>query len=216
MAEFWIDHRWYPSKAAARTAVEGVRDRYATGSEVTDPDDVALLRDLLDMHPNAAMKIGVGVAGFRVAAPMRGTGRRFELIRTDGSTEAFSYPECLTPTSLDQQVCNILRDEVADLVTAYFESRIDEGSFTSDESGVSLQRADTDVSYFRGPSFQEIAEEFAANEGGWDSIPLTRTAEHGIGRLADRDQAARWRAHWEERKVLGLLTKAENRHRPKS
>jgi hypothetical protein len=72
------------------------------------------------------------------------------------------------------------------------------------------------VSYFRGPSFIQIADGFAAAEGGWAAINLTSSTDPGPGQFVDRDQAERWRAHWEERAELGLLTQAENRARRRS
>ncbi|MGR6998896.1 hypothetical protein ACU686_13355 [Yinghuangia aomiensis] len=45
---------------------------------------------------------------------------------------------------------------------------------------------------------------------------MSPSTEQGLGKLVDRAQADRWRAHWEQRAVLGLLTKAENRGRPRS
>ena len=216
MAEFWIGQRRYGTKGAARDAVRKVLQGSPVGVEL-DGEEFDLVRDLLDMHSEAAEKIGTGVAVIRIAAPMPGTKyQRFELVRTDGSPMDFSYLSCLQTPSLRSQVHNVMRFEVKDRTSDYFESRKAAGTFTSDLSGVPLQHNDTAVSYFQGPSFAEIADEFAAAEGGWEAIELTTSTDPGPGQFVDRDQAGRWRAHWQERAVLGLLTQPENRARRRS
>lgn len=191
----------------------------SAGTELAG-EEFDLLRDLLDKHPESADKIGEGVAVIWIAPPMAGTRyQRFALIRTDGTPMDFSYLECFTPSRLDSQVRNVMRFEIIDKTTAYFEARFNGGTFTSDESftpdesGVPLQRSNTAVSYFQGPSFKQITGGFAAAEGGWEAIELTSSADVGPGRFVDRDQAERWRAHWEQHAVLGLLTEDESRAR---
>lgn len=215
MAVFWIGQRRYRTKTAAGDAVRAVLHGNPVASELSG-EDFDLVRDLLDMHHEAADKIGVGVSGIRIAPPLIGKYPGFEVIRTDGSTIDFSYKTCLTAPSLRSQVLNVMRAEVDDKTTTYFEARIEEGTFTSDESGVPLDRNDTAVSYFRGPSFARIADEFAAIEGGWEAIALTPSTDKGLGRFVDGSQLERWRAHWDDIAELGLLTISENRRRPRS
>ncbi|MET9671238.1 DCL family protein [Streptomyces sp. NPDC006475] len=183
---------------------------------VLSGEDHDLIRDLLDMHHEAALKIGVGVEGIRIAPPQIGKYPGFEVIRTDGTTLDFSYKTCLTAPSLRSQAHNVMRAEVDDKTTIYFEARIEEGTFISDESGVPLDPRDTAVSYFRGPSFAQIADQFARMEGGWAAIALTPSTDKGLGRFVDNRQLERWRDHWDDNAELGLLTIAENRRRPRA
>jgi hypothetical protein len=215
MAEFWIGQRRYRTKSAAQEAVRTILRRYPPGTVVDLEDDRRLLLDLLDMHPEAEEKIGPGVEGFAVAAAERGRHPGFQVIRTDGSRLDFSYQACLRPPSHRQQVLNVMRDEVKDDVNAYFASRRAAGTLVSDLSGAPLDTGRTAVSYFQGPPFVEIAEEFAASAGGWDAIALTPSTEPGLGRFTDRDQAERWRGHHQQRAVLGLLSAQENQRRPR-
>lgn len=214
MAVFWIGERRYKSKQAAGDAVRGVLHAYPVGAALSG-DEFDLIRDLLDMHPNAEEKIGLGVTGIQIAPPQQGPHPGFEATRIDGSIIDFSYLSCLTKPSLRSHVHNVMRAEVADLTSVYFEARYADGTFHSDESSTPLDRDDTAVSYFRGPAFAQIADAFAEIEGGWESITVTPSTTYGLGRFTDSDQLARWRAHWEDRAVLGLLTQAENRRRPR-
>jgi hypothetical protein len=215
VAEFWIGQRRYRTKGEAAEAVRKVLYRYAVGSVVDQEDDHLLLLDLLDMHHEADIKIGPGVEAFAIAPPQRGRYPGFEVIRTDGSRIDFSYQTCMKPPSHRQQVMNVMRDEVKSDTNAYFESRRTAGSLVSDQSGTPLDSSNTAVSYFSGPSFVQIAEEFAESVGGWEAIQLTPSTEPGLGRFTDRELAERWRNHHQERAVLGLLSSQENQRRPR-
>jgi hypothetical protein len=68
-------------------------NRYASGSRVSD-SDAAILAAALARHPDAAEKIGQGIAHFEVKTADYGT-RCFWVCRTDGSKEKFSYFSCL-------------------------------------------------------------------------------------------------------------------------
>ncbi|MFF4480211.1 DUF3223 domain-containing protein [Streptomyces sp. NPDC001520] len=215
MAEFSIGHRRYRTKGEAKEAVREVLYQYTVGSIVDQEDDHLLLLDLLDMHHEADDKIGPGVEAFAIAPPQRGTYPGFEVIRTDGSRIDFSYQTCLKPPTYRQQVMNVMRDEVKSAINAFFESRRAAGSLVSDQSGTPLNSSNTAVSYFQGPSFVDIAEEFAKMVGGWEAIELTPSTEPGLGRFKDRDLVERWFSHHQERAVLGLLSSQENQRRPR-
>jgi hypothetical protein len=163
---------------------------YSVGSTVDRPEDHLLLLNLLDLREEAPDKIGSGVDSFVIASPLRGP-----------------YPlACLKPPAYRQQVSSAMRAEVKDGVNAYFTSRMAAGSLVSDQSGAQLDYGGTHVSYFRGPTFAEIAATFAAAVGGWDTIELTPSTDQGLGTFTDRALAERWRSHHAEHAVLGLLS----------
>ncbi|MDZ4251186.1 MAG: DCL family protein [Sulfuritalea sp.] len=62
--------------------------RYDVGDRVS-ADDAVILRAALEHHPNAAAKIGCGVAHFSVRTADFGT-KCFWVNRPDGTTEKFS------------------------------------------------------------------------------------------------------------------------------
>lgn len=189
---------------------------YPVGSRVDDPEHHRLLLDLLDMHPYAEDKIGPGVEAFAIAPPQRGPYSGFQVIRTDGTRIDFSYQDCLKPRTYRQQVLNVMGDEVRQTKSDYFEARRAADTLISDLSGQPLASTDIAVSYFQGPAFNAIAEEFAESLGGWETIELTSSAEQGLGRFVDRDLAERWFIHHQERAVFGLLSQQENRQRPRA
>ncbi|MGW4049498.1 DCL family protein [Streptomyces sp. NPDC004779] len=215
MPQFSIAHRTYRTKGDAKEIIRAILYSHPVGSTVEDEEHHLLLLDLLDMHPHAEDKIGPGVEAFAIAPPQRGPYPGFRVIRTDGTYIDFSYLECLQPRTYRQQVLNVMGDEVKQTKTDYFESRRTAGTLRSDSSGQLLDSANTAVSYFQGPSFNEIATEFAESLGGWEAIELTSSAEKGLGRFVDRDLAQRWFDHHRSRAVFGLLTQQESLRLPR-
>ncbi|MFJ3799893.1 DUF3223 domain-containing protein [Streptomyces sp. NPDC090088] len=215
MPEFRIGTRRYPTKQAAGDAVRAVLYGCKVGSTVDRLEDRLLLLDLLDLHPEAAEKAGPGVEKFVIAPPLRGSYPGFAVVCTDGTSIGFSYLACLKPPTYRQQVSSAMRAEVEEDVNAFFASRVAASALVSDESGAELDFGDVHVSYFRGPSFAEIAVGFAASAGGWDTIGLASSTDQGLSTFTDRDLAEQWRSHHAEHAVLGLLSSQENLRRPR-
>ncbi|MFJ1796553.1 DCL family protein [Kitasatospora griseola] len=214
MPEFFIGQRRYDTKGKAKAAVQAVLHGHPVGTEL-EGEEFDLIRDLLDMHPDAEDKIGPGAAAIRIGPPLIGRYPGFEVVQTNGEVIDFSYQEPFKPRTRRQEVHKVMQVEIRDLKTAYFDSRLSAGTLFSDLSGVPLTTDDTAVSHFKGPRYSAIADAFAEAEGGWEAIPLTSSAEYGLGEFTDRDQAERWRAYWQKRAVLGLLTQDEERRLPR-
>ncbi|MFZ3491789.1 DUF3223 domain-containing protein [Streptomyces sp. 5.8] len=214
MAEVWIGPRRYATKKARQGAVQDILARYGHGQVVDQEDDDLLLRDLLNMHPDATEKVGPGVDYFRVIATPRGNHKGPEAVLVNGDKVAFSYQKCLEAPTHRQRVLAAMRTEIQPQVNSYFESRNEANTLVSDETGQPLDTSDTHVSYFRGPRFHDIAVQFAGEAGGWDAVELTSETARGLALFTDRKLAERWHAHHREHAVLGLLSSKENLRRP--
>lgn len=160
MPEVWIGPRRYATKKAGQEAVQAILGRYGFGQDVDQEDDDLLLRDLLDMHPDAAEKVGSGVDRFRIIPTPRGHHRGPEAVLVDGTRVAFSYQKCLDAPTHRQRVLAAMRTEIQPQVNVYYESRKASHTLVSDESRQHLAPDDTHVSYFCGPRFHDIAREF--------------------------------------------------------
>ncbi|MGW2184144.1 DCL family protein [Streptomyces sp. NPDC001732] len=215
MPKVWIGPRSYATKKARQEAVQAILGRYGLGKVVDQEDDDLLLRDLLDMHPDAADKVGPGVKHFRVIATPRGHHKGPEVVLVDGSKVAFSYQKCLDAPTHPQRVKTAMRTEIQPQVNTYYESRKASHTLVSDESGQELAPADVHVSYFQGPRFHDIALDFVRAAGGFDAIDLTAETARGLALFTDRALAERWHAHHQEHAVLGLLSAKENLRRPR-
>ncbi|MFI9019159.1 DUF3223 domain-containing protein [Streptomyces griseus] len=215
MPEVWIGPRRYATKKARQEAVQAVLGRYGLGQDVDQEDDDLLLRDLLDMHPDAAEKVGPGVDRFRIIPTPRGHHKGPEAVLVDGNKVAFSYQKCLDAPTHRQRVLDAMRTEIQAQANTYYESRKASNTLVSDESGQSLAPADVHVSYFQGPRFHDIAMDFVQAVGGFDAVDLTAETARGLALFTDRALAERWHAHHQEHAVLGLLSAKENLRRPR-
>lgn len=83
----------FSKRGDAFAYVKAMLKRYDIGDKVSSQDS-AVLQDVLARHPEAAQKIGSGIAGFSVRSAEFGS-KCFWVNRTDGSTEDFSYHGCI-------------------------------------------------------------------------------------------------------------------------
>ncbi len=86
----------FTSKDAVKRFASAMRAWYGVGATVTDLDDIAFLRDLIQGHVERGAKIGDGVSRFFVHyAPDHHPADCFWIERTDGSKTDFGVPACL-------------------------------------------------------------------------------------------------------------------------
>jgi len=92
-------------------------------------DGDAFLRDLIQRHPDASMKIGPGISHFSVQRNPDWGGYGFWLHRVDGSSTDFSYRSCITAPTARQDASEAFRSEVNDQVwefrDRFFDSAVD-------------------------------------------------------------------------------------------
>lgn len=106
----WVGKRPYPSKKDAIKACRDIIDKYPGKPEavgpvsaqgnpqvVDDPEDVAFLHDLVELHPTPEEVVGAGVEHFlvRVNGEGHNDNRCFWVLRSDNTFDDFSWPECL-------------------------------------------------------------------------------------------------------------------------
>lgn len=107
----------FKTKAAAKARYSAVLNIYQTG-EVVSVLDGHLLWWLLEMHPEAAQKIGPGVQLFRVIKTSYGT-KCFGIERVDGTTTDFSFNACIDGANGRKDRLQALRAAVDDQVCAF-------------------------------------------------------------------------------------------------
>lgn len=87
--------RKFLSQKDARAFFAAMLKRYDPGERVTAEDQVDLAA-LLQRHPDAAEKIGVGISHFEVQEADYDS-QCFRAVRIDGTWERFSYHVCIAP-----------------------------------------------------------------------------------------------------------------------
>lgn len=116
---YWLGPFEYRSKKAL---LEGLKTylRTAPMGRVSHPVAIQKLHLLLALHPDAKRKIGAGVDHFMVARNEL-SGRRFHLVRLDGTEESFSYRKCITGVAQSPhgKVCEALRFAVRPQLNAF-------------------------------------------------------------------------------------------------
>ena len=148
----------FKSKSEATSYFKDMLNRYRDG-EILTPEDDAILFELLQRHPEADDKIGVGVKIFyRERSPIHPTSC-FHLERHDGITTDFSYISCIRgfTSSLAQQFYEACRYSVSDKLTRQKAKLFKEAGGTMKCSKTGLHIAIKEANYCHTePKFRDI------------------------------------------------------------
>lgn len=105
---YWLGPFEYASKQALLVRLKHFI-RTADVGRITHPVAEQKLHLLLALHPDSRRKIGVGVDHFCLERNLL-AGRGLRLVRVDGTSDSFSYKQCITgvPQSPHGKVCEAL------------------------------------------------------------------------------------------------------------
>ncbi|MFF1717363.1 DCL family protein [Streptomyces sp. NPDC058268] len=205
----------YPTKEAVRNVCRRIVQRYGIGGVVTDPDDDAFCRHLLECHPEYDLKQGVGIAHFYVIAHTD-HGRRsvgLALVRLDGDVADFSWNACLTPLSHRTQVLAALRHAISDQIAAARNAVLDSRKpLVCSVTGAPIPSATELHIDHAAPTFLDLAEEFITGNGGPDAFRILPDSGAGVSYIELEDKALeqRWQHHHQKRAVLRPVLKRVN------
>lgn len=171
-----------------------------------NPWDEAYLAELLERHPHADEKIGVGIAGIGVQTVPGYRTRGFYVQRIDGTRTDFSYRQCLTPSTPRADVIQAMRLAIADQIIAFKIARFDG---RCEVTGEPLDWHDADIDHAE-PLFKDIADAFADLYGGYEHITLLPSIDNGIGQELHPDITAHFQAFHRDRAVLRIVSKPTN------
>jgi hypothetical protein len=187
----------FRSKQAVAEKVKAMLAGYALGV-IVRPEDEAILLDLLQYHPHAQEKIGVGIKRLRVRDnPSYPGSRGFWIERLDGSSIDFSYRQCLQPASPWIDLTSAMRLAIAPQIVER-KTRVF-GSREVVQCPVTDVRCTWDQMHVdhRPPlTFARLMQDFLLSEGvGPEQIDLEE-APDGIGSvLANADWSQEWQAY---------------------
>lgn len=220
MATYEIGGVTFRAKQQIVQHVRGILDRTLIGA-MLDPIEFAFMLDLLQRHPWAARKIGVGVRAMRVDLNTHWKPyRMFTLIRTDGSETDFSYRACIYPTSADADLRKACRHAVVEDVLAFkrkaFEAHANEfNEVCCAASGELVAWNEAHVDHAPPWTFRAIVDAFIRSANiDVSAAPLAGSEDNECQRrFADPDLAERFRKFHNERACLRVVTKAANLER---
>lgn len=175
----------FTSKDAVKRHGASIRERYGYEVTICDPDDIAFLKDLIDCHIEADIKIGVGIKRFYVAPPPDHPGECFWIERIDGSTTDFGVPSCLNDIGLINRAS--LRMLISPQIEAFRANRLsgELRTFTSDYSGKDFPVDEADVDHVI-PFEQIVTNYFSARKIDIETTMLTESA--------DRKSTPKWKS----------------------
>lgn len=144
-----------------------------------------VMRDLLNWHPEAEQKIGVGVAGIKVSAndEFGKKARGFWLVRVDGSVTDFSYRKCLQGEQSYRAkfvaACRFaVKDHIAEFRDEFFRVAV---TPTCALTGAPITQNDCHVDHTPPYTFDRIAQAFVVlNSLNPDDPSLTMGAIDGL------------------------------------
>jgi Protein of unknown function (DUF3223) len=202
-----VGSRVFPFKRDAEDACRKILYRSQSGGRVVVPADVQFLLDLLELHPEREIKIGVGIAHFEVRSnPRFGKQRSFYLIRTDGTETDFSFVKCLRPPTHRQLVMAAMRREVEGQIIEFAKHEYRVSSHVL--CPITRRYVERDAAHVdhSSPTFLELAEDFAGRSGGWYELSVAH-ADGSIGvQLGSSHQAGAWRKYHRERANLRIVS----------
>lgn len=220
----WVGERFFESKSEAENEVKRIWNSYEIGQDVTDPDDIQFLGDLVAKHHAPETKIGPGIEGFVVSTnSYAGNWERKDRcikIRQIGNPELveFSAPDAAkgTPRTHAARVREALSNESREITGRIREAAFETGGEVRDPDGtLILERSDAEVRR-RNPTLKELAESFLESRSlTYDDVRvdnLNTTTERSSGRkmrgfvLADGDLAEAWFAYQDARAHLLVVT----------
>ena len=197
---------------------------YKVYEQITDANHDLMLRELLDLHPDAEEKIGAGVNYFYVGKTsdgdkfnVRPNATGIWIRRVDGSEVDFSYRTCINDHSAESDAKEGLRLAIDDLRRAYRAQRMRAGTFVSDLSGVAFVGRDDAHVIYDNPSWGQLTHYFAQTEGGWDKV-LVHSGSGAVqigSHLMDQGVHDRWRAFYAKHARPALATPKEAASRPR-
>jgi hypothetical protein len=189
---FTIGAHEFASKAAAHRHLSAMLEVWWKQAEITGTDR-DLLEVLIDQHPEAAITKGSGVRAFFVshAEPK---GRCFWVWRTDGSSEHFSFLQCLNGRTPDRtKLRTACREAAHPSVHAFKVEAFAGGMATCAETGALLAWGGAHVDHIE--PFHVIADAWIDGSGVTVTDLAADTPTTYADTFADPKVAESFRAH---------------------
>jgi hypothetical protein len=195
----------YTTKKAISDRCSGLLRATSFSSE-----DNAFLFDLLALHPESELKIGCGIAGFKVGPDAYGK-RCLWLDRIDGSDTDWSFTKCLLPPTHERKVREALRYLVKDQVIRFRDlelTRTNECAIT----GYPITATTCHVDHIPPDTFLSLVGRFLQIENiEYNEISIKPTLDGStFTELENRELGIRWQAFHRENAKLRLTTAKAN------
>lgn len=158
-----IGERQFATKKEAITLYKTILNSYEFGDFINEIDFIDIL-NLLETHPKVKEKIGVGIDKVRISKAQYNT-KSFELVRTDGSTEFFSYTKRINAPKSNLarfgEACRqAIQADLRNVKLAYFARYSKKGKVKCQETGELAKYEELNVDHRQPNTFSVIVDRF--------------------------------------------------------
>jgi hypothetical protein len=208
-----IGEREFATKKDALNHFKTILNSYEFGMNL-NKDDLKDILDLLETHPNVKEKIGVGIEYVRIAKVQYNT-KSFELVRTDGSTEFFSYTKRINAPKTDftklREACRqAIQEDLRNVKLAYFDRFSKKGQVKCQESGDLAKYEELNVDHRQPNTFSVIVDRFVElNKLDLKKINYLQI-DGGPNELADENLKEEFRQYHRDKANLRIVKKSLN------
>ncbi|MFW8602517.1 DCL family protein [Desulfobacterota bacterium M19] len=182
--------------------------------ETLNTDDCTDLCHLLEVHPNAAEIIGLGVKKIEVIES-RYKSKCFQVIRGDSSREIFSYRRCIggnssLTTKFSKTCRDIISKDLTGVKRAYFKGRSKKGMVKCQETGEPSKWGDLAVDHRQPNTFSVIVDRFIEIQQIDIKSVKYRELFDGVYEFEDNEIAEKFKKYHKDKANLRLVKKGKN------
>lgn len=203
----------YMTQKAAREAIQHLLRNRPKYTPLNGQDD-QFFRDLINRHPEAAKKIGVGIKQIEIRSNGKHPG--LSIIRIDGTSTDLSYQRCIrsTPASPQSEIHaafrKVIKPDLLEFRRDYFDRTANPVCAIT---GAPITNSHLTHVDHKEPTFEQLADAFIAN---WPHPIMTAADDGEAGRhLIDPDVEEAWRIYHSAHAELRLTTASANLTRSK-
>ncbi len=211
---FEVGNIKFKSKKEATLYYQNILHKYEIGSEL-NKDDFNKILDLLNLHPEKNKKIGVGIKKIKISLINKFNTRAFQLIRTDNSTEIFSFHKIINSkksnfTKFSEACRAIIQKDLWHVKVDYFKRNSKKGLAKCQETGELLSFENLSVEHRPPNTFSAIVDRFIE----LNSIDLKNIEyiekDGAPNELKDKKLIEKFREYHKEKANLRVIKKELN------
>ncbi len=190
-----------------------ILNSYENGQELTQ-DDFDEVYALLQLHRNANEKMGCGVKSLKVESVRHNT-KCFKIVRTDSTSDIFSYTKCInggsTPIGKFSKVCReTINDDLREVKLSYFKNNSVKGRVKCQETGELCSWEELSVDHRQPNTLSAIIDRFIELHGiDVSSVSYKKNQDH-VYIFEDASLTEKFRRYHKEKANLRIVKKAVN------
>jgi hypothetical protein len=183
-------------------------------TQIVGVKDFNDLIGLIEIRPDKDEKIGCGIEKIQVIG-VRYKTKCFELIRTDGSTEVFSYRNCINGKSIPlakfSKTCReTISEDLRKVKLTYFKKFSTKGEVKCQETGELCKWEELNVDHRQPNTFSVIVDRFIeVHKIDINTVPYIEIMD-GVYHFTDHELVEKFKNYHRDKANLRLVKKGKN------